>query len=504
MIRRNILSGLLGQGMIMLLTLISTRLVFRELGSDVLGVIYFAMTVTSLVITLSDMGVSHTITREVAAHREKDSDYVSALMGTASSLAWGAYLFLSAVVIVAAPMLITRWLQTATVEPATVLSFQIISSSLLLAIPRTLYGSMISGYERLDLFNIANIFAMGIQQAGLIAVLGMGGRLNHVAMWYAISGIAGVVLYATIIGRLGGFRALRMTYQWQVIKKNIRFGSHLFINSMAGYFLYQIDRWTVSKFLPVRILGYYGVAQSLSSKCGVVPGAVASAAFPALSMGVENRRPEEWRGQYNKLQDFCSYVITPVSAAAAMLGIVIMGLVFNDEVMKAAWLPLIFLSIGQLFLGLQYVPYILAISMKKPELSLRANLRALIIVIPLSILLTINYGLPGAALTTAVAGATHMIFFIHRFSAECLQDTPWSWYRVSGSFVILGMISYGLPWAVLGLFGLGLNLYGLIAAYVVGTILFLVKGWFVIGQELKHVISEYLLKLGIQTVKETV
>jgi O-antigen/teichoic acid export membrane protein len=489
----------------MILSLVSTRLIFKGLGPDVLGVIYFSMTVTSFVITLSDMGVSHTITREIAANRHKDIGYVTALIGSTSVLAWSAYLLFTLVLIIAAPLLVNQWLQISKIEPSTILSFQIISASLLLAIPRTLYSSMISGYERLDLWNMANIITVGFQQLGLITVLGWGGGLYHVAVWYALSSIAGLVIVAAIAVRLSGLRAWHMSYQWPVIQKNIRFGSHLFINSIVGYFLYQIDRWTVSKFLPVKMLGYYGVAQSLSSKGGMVPGAVASAAFPELSSGVGNRERTGWIKQYNKLQDFCSYVIIPTSAAVAMLGIVVMALVFNYEMVKAAWLPLLFLSIGQLLLGLQYVPYILSIAMKKPELSLRANIRALVIVIPLAVLLTINYGLAGAAITTGIASVIHMIFFIPRFSSECLNNRAWQWYYKTGLLIVIGGISYGLPWLALWMLGMGLNLYGLVAVYIAGTLLFLVGGWFVIGPELKQAISEYLFsKFKIQMIRKTV
>lgn len=503
-LKRNITANIIGQGILMILSLISTRLIFKGLGSDVLGVIYFSMTVTSFVITLSDMGVSHTITREIAANRHKDAGYVTALIGSTSVLAWSAYLLFTLVVIIAAPLLVNQWLQISKIEPSTILSFQIISAALLLAIPRTLYSSMISGYERLDLWNLTNIITVGFQQLGLIAVLGWGGGLHHVAIWYAISGVAGLVIFAAIAVRLSGFRAWRMSYQWPVIKKNIRFGSHLFINSMVGYFLYQIDRWTISRFLPVKMLGYYGVAQSLASKCGMVPGAVASAAFPALSTGVGNRERAEWIGQYNKLQDFCCYVIIPASAAVAMVGIVVMALVFNYEIVKAAWLPLLFLSVGQLLLGLQYVPYMLSIAMKKPELSLRANIRALAVVIPLAVLLTVNYGLAGAALTTGIASVIHMIFFIPRFSSECLNNRARQWYYKTGLFIVIGGISYGLPWLVLWLVGMGLNLYGLVAAYILGTVLFFISGWFVIGLELKQAISEYLSKFKIQMIRKTV
>ena len=137
-LRRNITANMFGQGILMILSLVSTRLIFKGLGPDVLGVIYFSMTVTSVVIIMADMGVSHTITREIAANRYRDAGYVTALIGSTSVLAWSAYLLFTLVVIIAAPLLVNHWLQISKIEPSTILSFQIISASLLLAIPKTM------------------------------------------------------------------------------------------------------------------------------------------------------------------------------------------------------------------------------------------------------------------------------------------------------------------------------------------------------------------------------
>lgn len=86
-LKRNILSNMSGQAVLMVLSLVSTHLVFHKLGADVLGVIYFSVTVTFVLITLSDMGLSPTVTREIAAHRLSDRRYVSDLVGSSAALA---------------------------------------------------------------------------------------------------------------------------------------------------------------------------------------------------------------------------------------------------------------------------------------------------------------------------------------------------------------------------------------------------------------------------------
>jgi hypothetical protein len=52
--------------------------------------------------------------------------------------------------------------------------------------------------------------------------------------------------------------------------------------------------------------------------------------------------------------------------------------------------------------------------------------------------------------------------------------------------------------------GMGLNLYGLVAAYILGTALFFISGWFVIGLELKQAISEYFSRFRIQASRKAV
>jgi O-antigen/teichoic acid export membrane protein len=488
-----------GQAILLVLSLVSTRFVFKELGPDVLGIIYFSITVTFLMITLSDMGLSGVVTREIAAHRHSDDRYVSELIGTTSVLAWAAYGVSILLIVLLAPLLIKHWLRIESIDHnEAVIAFVAISASLLLAIPRGVYGAIIAGNERMDVWNTVNVFAIGLQQLGMILVLGVGGSLYDVAVWYVISGIAGIVMFGTMAARLSGISPLRLSYRWAVIRQNLHFGSRVFAISMVGYFIGQADKWIVSKLLPASQLGYYSVAQSLVSKGAMVPGAIAQAAFPALSTDVANKERHHWMTQYHKLQDFCSYIYIPVSAAVAMLGIVVMSFVLNEDVVRQIWPTLVFLALGQLLQGLQYVPYILSLAMKRPEIMLRAYLWTMVIAIPIAILLTMRFGLAGAAFSTIIANALNMFYFIPRFSTECLKTSGWKWFRMSGLLTVLGLLSYGLPWLALWIMGLGLDAYGLVAAYAFGSVLFLLVGWIAAGPELKDLVRGQLRSFGIK------
>ena len=89
MLKRNIVYSALGQAIILLLGLLSTKFIFKELGAEILGIINFSLIISSLLISLMDLGISPVVTREIAAHRFQDLQYIKDIVGTASFLAWG-------------------------------------------------------------------------------------------------------------------------------------------------------------------------------------------------------------------------------------------------------------------------------------------------------------------------------------------------------------------------------------------------------------------------------
>jgi O-antigen/teichoic acid export membrane protein len=486
LIRRNIVIGILAQGMLLLLSLVATRLVFHELGGEVLGLLSFAVALTFLFITLSDMGLSVFITREVAAHRKHDRQYVQELVGTAAAFSWVTFLVSAAIVLLLAPWLVNQWLRMDVTDPeAATTALRLIGASLLLAIPRAVYGSVLSGFERVDLWNVANLVAVAIQQLGLILVLAGGGGLLAIAGWFCVSAVLGFLPFLYFVQRVGGRELLWPAWTLAPLLRNLRFASHLFASSLAGFLVTQIDKWAISRFLHVSLLGYYSFAQGLVSKGGIVTGAIANAAFPAFSTGVGVPGDDAWRPRYRRLQEFTYYVYFPVIAAVAMLGVVVTRLVFNREIAEMLWVPLVLLAVGQYLLGLTSVPQWLAIAVKRPDISLRSNLWALVLVLPLTVALVYRFGLLGAAASTVLYAVWQLFYFIPRFCFQCLGMRASLWYLQAGYYFAIGLAAYGLPWLGAWMLGEGLSFTGLVAAYILGTFVFLLAGWFRTGPDLR-------------------
>ena len=333
-----------------------------------------------------------------------------------------------------------------------------------------------------------NVTATALQHIGMIVVLLLGGGLYQVSFWYAVSSIIGILLFMYPLMHLDGKQSLYLRFDMAVIRRNAGFASKMFANSLATAINTQIDKWVISRYLPVSLLGYYGFAQGLISKGVVFPGALVSAAFPALAVSISRGNNEAWHALYHKLQDFCCYVYMPITAAVAMIGAVIIHLVFSREVAQLMMYPLLLLAAAQFLLGALYVPSWLSYALNRPDISLRANSWALVVVVPFTILLTYQWGIIGAAASSVLYAVYQSTYFI---PFQCCLSRCGAWNgRTTGMFMWLAAETYGPAWFIAGMVSEGVNIVGLIIAYIAGSLLFAIFGWLIVGNELKTVFRQ--------------
>src|SRR3954449_8259317 len=93
---RNIVVNLAGQVLLLVLGLVAVRFVFRQLGAESVGIIYFAQSISVILTSLLDLGISSSVLREAAIHYAARRRYVEMLLRTAATFYWVAYFALLA------------------------------------------------------------------------------------------------------------------------------------------------------------------------------------------------------------------------------------------------------------------------------------------------------------------------------------------------------------------------------------------------------------------------
>src|SRR5712664_466542 len=244
----NIIYNVAGQGLVLILSLIAVRFIFRRLGDDVFGIIFFNLVLTAVLSSVLELGVSTTLVREVSSRHESEPDYVKTLIRTASSVYWAAGIALVVVIWIAAPWLVSHWVNLKTIHADTAATMlRLMSGTTLVALPRGTYASLFRGRELMHLNNIIDVSAAGIQQLGILAILLTGGGVYLVAGWISVSALMSLGAYAIAAARLVGWQTLIPAFDLAVIRRNLGFSTQLTFISLLSLIHIQAAQVIVSK-----------------------------------------------------------------------------------------------------------------------------------------------------------------------------------------------------------------------------------------------------------------
>jgi O-antigen/teichoic acid export membrane protein len=149
---------------------LTTIFIARALGPAGLGGYSFIVAVILVGNVVTTFGLDTLLIRELAGSRDLDAAYLPAVLWT--------QLGLSAVFVVGV-LLLSRWLPHQT--PDIRLALQLYGLAVLPLAFYTTYSAVLRAYERMDLFNHANLLVAGTQTAGVWLALKLHGNLVQVA-----------------------------------------------------------------------------------------------------------------------------------------------------------------------------------------------------------------------------------------------------------------------------------------------------------------------------------
>lgn len=492
---KNIIYNLVGQITVLVLGFISVKYIFKQLGEDALGIIYFAAIINGVLCAVLEMGVCATSVREISAHFKSEPQYVIDLIRTFSFFYWSAYVLLGLVIYFLAPVFVEKWINLKTMDATTAICvLRILGISSLLALPRSFYCSLSRGLQCMEFNNLIDVFTGAIQQFGIILILILGGNLFYVVCWFAACYGLGVLAYITLSGHFFSLRALVPGFSLNVVKRNLAFTSRMTFVSVTTAIQTQVDKLVISKILPIGMMGYYGVSYSTVSKAGLFVSSISQAAYPSFS---DLFRAGDRAGsmyQYRKLQDLLCFGIVPILAAIPFVLLPLFSYMLNPEVAKLLLLPTTLICVGAYMNGTLTIPHVFSLAVGKPGIVARQCFYDLFISLPATVLLVYYLSLVGAGLSYIFLYAFHYVYALPRICSECLEISVWGWYSHVLRIFALAGLTYGATWGILWFLGFHTILY-LSLAYVGASVAFLICTYFMIGNELREFLLQYIQPL---------
>lgn len=481
-VRRNILYNLIGQLLLLLLGFASARYIYRGLGKDVLGILYFAITLNNVIAGILELGLGATAVKEIAANVESDDGYTRRLIRVGALYFWCGFGLVALVLVLSAPWIADGWLQIETLgRDDAVLMLQILSPAVFLAFPRTFYTSVFRGLQRMGTTNLIDVSVVAIQQLGVVALIQAGLNLYPVVLWIASVYALRVLVYQVILARTYSWRILLPLYDQAVVARNASFVRQMAGMSALGFIVAQGDKLVISKLLPVAHMGWYSFAYGVVCKGTQLTTAVTTAIFPRFSELVESGDREALLKTYHRTQSLLRQGLAPVFAALPFFVPSVFAQVLDAEAVAELWLPTTLLALGYYMQGTCVTPHFLALAQNRPDIGVRQTAYALFLVFPVTITLIAWLGLTGAAMGWVGYQLWAYAYGVRRVYSECLSLAPSQFYRQVGlSLLLMGgcyggvfvglwqTVGFAFPWAVLG--------------YLAGTLLYTAMVWLVGGE----------------------
>ncbi len=480
---RNILYNAVGQALVLAIGFTAVRLIYRDLGEDAIGLIFFALTFSSVIAGAMDLGISSTIVREVAAHAGSP-EYTNRLLSTATLFYWATYFVLVVLVTLGAGTIARHWLNIGSLDPVIAeTSLRTLGYGSLLALPRSLYGSLFRGLERMGIINVIDVASAALQQGGLVATVALGGGIIAVSFWFTASAMIGLLAYVVAASRVVPSQALLPALDTGILQANHSYASRMTTVSVLAMVHTHADKLIVSRLLPLGLFGLYGFGFNTVSKGMLVTGAAAQAAFPALSQFHRTGNRQALLEQYRRLQDLMSFGNAAVFAVVPFAVPPVFGALFGPSEAALMLVPCALLAVGFYMNSTLNMPYMLSLALGKPGIAMSLNVWALVVVLPITIGSVWLWGPTGAGLSWVLYHVFAYAYAIPRVCRECADEEIARWYLDVAKFGVPAALIYGFAWCVAVAMGGSTVSYAL--AYLGGTACYSLVGWKMVPQDVR-------------------
>jgi O-antigen/teichoic acid export membrane protein len=449
-LQRNLVANFVGKGWAAVMGIIFIPLFIKFMGVESYGLVG-VFTMLQGIFVVMDLGLATTLNREIARYSalpEKSQDMCD-LVRTLEVVYWGLAICIGVLVFLLSPFIAERWVKADT------LSVGVIESSVLLMgvvlifqWPLGFYAGGLLGLQRQVLCNVLNMSWYTLRFAGGVLALWLFSPTVVVFFeWQVIVSIVSTTLMGLALWRSLPAEREPARFRIDMLRSIWHFALGMSGISAITLLLTQLDKIILSKMLSLESFGYYTLAWTVANSISIVTGSIHTVMFPVFSRKAAVSDTEGLKQFYHFGCQLMSVLIFPAAILAVLFAQEILIIWTQDPVTVANTSILVgLLIIGTTLNGLMNLPYALQLAYGWTRLAFYTNVIAVILLIPLLIVATANYGAIGAALLWIVLNSGYVLIQIQIMHRRLLKGEQWRWY----------FEDVGLPLvAALGVIGMG-------------------------------------------------
>lgn len=403
-----------------------------------------------------DMGLTTAVSREMArvSASQDNTVKVKNLARTLEVIYWIEAVVLGILVIVLAPFISNKWLNSVNLGVETVrYSLIMMGGAIIVQWPFSFYSGGLMGLQRQVTVNIINIITATLRSVGAILILWLvSPTINAFFIWQIVVSIFQTFVTAWVLNRSlpRGRGTGKSRFEIKQLREIWQFSAGIGGSAVLAVILSQMDKFILSKMLTLEMFGYYTLAVVVSTSISRLISPLVTALFPRFIELVTAGDMERLKRTYHTGCQAMSVTIIPISLFLALFGKELILLwTQNPKITENTYILTFFMTISTMFYGLSHIPLTLEFAHGKTMSIFYINTVLTIIGIPSVWFSAVTFGVVGVAIVLMVLNFIYLNIVVQIVHKHTLSREKRQWYLNDVGFPFLTALFSITIWRIL-------------------------------------------------------
>jgi O-antigen/teichoic acid export membrane protein len=423
-LKRNAVYSLAGQGLPIIVAVVTIPLLIQGLGTERFGVLTLVWIVIGY-FSLFDFGVGRALTKLTAEKLGHDRENeIPTLFYTALSLMGGLGMIAAVGLLCFDNWLVRRILSIPLVlQEETIRALSVMAIGIPIVIISIGLRGVLEAYQRFRLISIVR-FSLGLlTYLGPIAVLNFSNNLVPIVSIIVFGRFCALLVYFYFNLRTIPFKQLRPEINISQIRPLLSFGSWLTVSNIISPLMIYMDRIFIGIFLSMTAVTYYVTPFEVVNKLLFIPSAISAVFFPLLSTVLVNN-PDNAIRIYRRGICYVAVLIFPITLILILYGDYILQLWLGKEFVINSSMVLRIMAIGLFLNSIAFLPSAFIQANGRPDITAKLHLVELPLYLFLLFVFLKLWGINGAAFAWTIRVSVDL-FFLLLITQKTIQQKYW-------------------------------------------------------------------------------
>lgn len=387
--------NLLGHALPLLAAVAAVPFLLDRLGLERFGILSLVWVLVGY-FSLLDLGIGRALTKLVAERVDHSSPRELTSLcstGTAAVLALGV---VGGLALALLAWLAPVWLERvpASIRPETIVTLYLVALGIPAVVGTAALRGILEGFQAFRLLNVIRVPAGVAMFAAPCATAAFTPRLDVAVASLVLTRLVFMLVHARACWPLCALSISSIERRW--LRPLLVFGGWLTVSNTIGPIIIYIDRFVIGAMLPPASVAYYSAPFEVVSRLLILPQALCSAIFPALTrsnktdlaLSAALQRKAFW---------LILAVVLPISVVGMLGAERLLGLWLGADFARQGALTMQILLVGFTLNAISQLPFAALHSLGRTRDTALLHLIELPLYVAGLILLVQSAGLPGAA-----------------------------------------------------------------------------------------------------------